>query len=156
MTQTGRKILFGICLVLVAVGSARTAFGLVRISNMNDFNFGSWSGVGNLSATDGVCIYDNGGATTYRLRFRGSGTSFAFTMANGAATLPYSVEYRDATGVYTTMTANSTTTFSTANGTSTTCGGGTNGTIRITVLETNLLAQSPGTFSGTLTVRLQP
>ena len=132
------------------------AFAVVRISNMNDFAFGSWSGVGDLTATDGICIYDNVPPTTYRLRFRGSGAGNAFTITNGTTTLPYTVEYRDSTAAFVTMTANVTVTFAGANNASTTCSGGTNGTIRITILEANLLAATPATYSGTLTVRLQP
>lgn len=148
-----------LCLVLLSAGilmTAKKAYALVRISNLSDFAFGSWSGTGSPTATDSICIYDTAANPTYRLRFRGSGSGFAFTMTNGATTVAYGVEYRGSTGSFVTVTANADATYGNAHSSSSTCGGVPNGSIRVTIPEANLQAVPAGNYTGTITILLRP
>lgn len=130
------------------------SYAVVRISNMNDFAFGTWSGTGQLQSSDAVCIHDTQGNMNYGIRPRGSGTSFAFTVTNGTVTIPYSVEFQGSVGGMTTLTTNVKTVFNNANRTSSTCGGGTNATLRVTFTQANLEAAEAGSYTGVLTIIL--
>lgn len=128
---------------------------LVRISNVNDINLGSWSGVGNLSKSDDICVYDNSGGL-YTATFTGSA---GFTIQNTALqTLPYTVTYRDGAGLSTNVTSGSPKDFSKAHESSIECGGvgATNGTITITILEAEMAAKTAATYTGILTIMVAP
>lgn len=148
-----RKFLVALFLIFITPSLSKA---LVRISNMNDFNFGTWSGTGNLTASDNVCIYDSVN-NNYRIRGSGSGTGGAFTLANGANTLPYSVTFQGTVGGAVALTANvQTAAIRAANTTSSTCAGGTNATISITITAANMLTVDAGTYTGVLTILLRP
>lgn len=146
------------CSVIFLSLIAENAFSVVRISNMNNFSFGNWPGVGDLVASDGICIYDSvgGGGDKYNLRATGSGAGGAFTLSTVGATLPYSVTYLGSSGAKTTLIAGVTDEFKKSDTTSSTCGGGTNGTLEITILETDMALADGGTYSGVLTLLLTP
>ncbi|MFK8032052.1 MAG: hypothetical protein AB8G18_17610 [Gammaproteobacteria bacterium] len=80
--------------------------GLVaRVSGLNDINLGVWSGSGDLSGSDNLCIGRSGVGLfangTYRVRLDGDGDAsdiHAFTLSNGTDLLYYNVAFNDATG----------------------------------------------------------
>ena len=76
-----------------------------RISGMTEFNFGIWSGAGDLAANDNICIGRSGvgffGTGTYRIRASGDGAPgdpSAFTLSNGVNTITYQAYFNDQTG----------------------------------------------------------
>ncbi|MBL7661363.1 hypothetical protein JNK13_01295 [bacterium] len=149
-----------LCLILSCILFwTNPALAVVRISNMNDFAFGTWSGSGDLQLTDAVCIYDSAGGAANRRYFitlTGSGAGGAFTIASGANTLAYSAAFAGSNGVFTNMTAGVRVQFDGAHRTSNTCGGTTNAQIRISLTQANMLTVDNGSYSGILTVLLQP
>lgn len=143
-------------LIFTALISEDYALSVVRISNMNDFNFGTWSGTGNLILNDSVCVHDSTGNSNYGITATGSGAANAFTLSTGAFTLPYSVSYQGSVGAMTALTSGVKIRFNAAYRPSSNCAGGTNGTLRITLTQANLLAANSGTYSGILTILVTP
>ncbi len=68
----------------------------VQIDNIDDLALGTWSGVGDLSAADNVCIHSRHSGQTYGITLTGDGAGGAFTLSSGAPTLlPYRVYWND-------------------------------------------------------------
>lgn len=68
----------------------------MQINNIDDLALGTWSGVGNLSASDNVCIHSKHSSQTYGITLTGDGAGGAFTLSSGAPTLlPYRVYWND-------------------------------------------------------------
>lgn len=144
---------FILCLLLA---QPEQAGALVQITNVNDFSFGTWSGTGDLVITDGICIYEDVGNRRYVVRPTGSGSGSAFTLSGGSSTLAYSVAWvGSGGGGFTTLTSGSNTNFTQSSRT-VNCGGGTNATLQITISAANLLAAEAATYTGTLTLTIQP
>jgi hypothetical protein len=68
----------------------------MQINNVDDLALGTWSGVGDLSASDNVCIHSKHTNQTYGITLTGDGAGGAFTLSSGApTTLPYRVFWND-------------------------------------------------------------
>lgn len=137
-----------------------TVPNLIRITGISDIALGSFSGSGAMTGFDDVCIYTNLAAGTYQVTATGSGTSSAFTLASGGNTLAYSAYWNDTSGTNTgeaQLTATTPlTTQSGANTSSETCSGGTNARFRVLIAEAALLAAQAGSYTGTLTLAVEP
>lgn len=146
---------FAFLLFFVPLSEAQT---LVRISGMGDFSLGNWVGGSFSPVENSLCIYKSEGTTSYRITPSGSGSGGAFTLSRGAATLAYRMSFRGSTGSAFEFTAppNQSNTFSHANQTSTNCGGVDNAYVKIWFNESALLAAPAGSYSGTLTLLLEP
>lgn len=130
----------------------------IRISDINDLVLGTFNGVNDLVGTDTLCVYKNGGAF-FGITATGNGAAGAFTLANGTATVPYSVTWQDTLGTLTlapgVQAANRGNAF-TAN---TTCSSGAanNVTLTVRITAANLLAApAAGLYSGVLTLMVVP
>lgn len=145
-----RLFLFSI-LILSLLSSQSLAD--VQITNMNDIALGSWGGSGDLQGDDSVCIYSTGSAD-YLVTASGSGAGSAFELTSGSDTLTYEVRYNDG-GSFVQLTTGNSQAFTGASST-VNCGGGTNGTLRVTVRELDLSGVLSGSYSGTLTVVIDP
>lgn len=142
-----------------SVSISVTVPNLVRLTNLDDISLGTWSGTGDMSGSDNVCVWST--TRKYAITATGSGTSGAFTLTNGGAspsTLAYSVEWKDTSGAASgsALTTATALTGQTSNVTSTTCGGGTNATLLVKILEANLAAAPAATYTGTLTLVIAP
>ena len=137
-----------------------------NISNLSDLTVSSWvTGGGNQVLTEDVCVYStrpNGG---YTVKATGSGTASAFTLANGASLLPYTLIWNSGgvgalanTGA--ALTTNITSAALTKAATdSSSCTGATPGpTARlvVTITSASLDAAVDGTYAGTLTLLVTP
>ncbi|MFZ5724457.1 MAG: hypothetical protein ACOY33_12465 [Pseudomonadota bacterium] len=127
---------------------------VARISQLNDIPLGTWSGVGNMTGSDTLCIYRNS-AGLYSITATGSGAGGAFTLANGAATIPYAATWNDGTGAAALTTgvalANRTNAWTAGDG----CNGGVsnNATVAVTVTAASLAAAAAtGAYTGVLTL----
>ena len=63
-----------------------------RISGLEDFQLGTWSGSGSLTANDNICVGGNYFGGGYRIRASGDGEPgdpSAFTLSNGASRIKY-------------------------------------------------------------------
>lgn len=126
---------------------------LVQVSSLDDLNLGTYSGSGNLTGTEGFCVYRNG-TGAYTATLTGSGASNAFTIASGANTMPYTITYNG-----TAITTGGTTATQTGNSTLTDCGGddvANNATIVVDIDSTVLQSRPSGTYTGTLTILINP
>lgn len=78
----------------------------VRISGLSDMPLGTWSGAGDATSNDNLCIGRTGvgffGSGPYRILASGDGepgNPSAFTLSNGARQLSYNAFFNDAAGI---------------------------------------------------------
>ena len=78
----------------------------VRLMGLADMPLGTWSGVGDLTANDDLCVARTGvalfGSGNYRILASGNGEPgdpAAFTLYNGARSIHYDAYFNDQTGV---------------------------------------------------------
>ena len=130
---------------------------LVRVRGLRDFAFGSYTGTGDLTDNENINVSSNYTAGTYRVRARGSGAAFAFTLTDGTSLIPYTVAYNDATGTSGEVALTADTNLTTQGGIvkplSTTTD---NANYHVNILEANLQAVDAGSYSGTLSLIITP
>jgi len=127
----------------------------VRISNMNNIGLGSWSGSGDVSDEDGVCIFNDGGPN-YLITASGTGSGGSFRLTDSGNEVEFNVRFKGSSGGFTSLSPNSSHSFSAADQSDSNCSGGTNATIEISVSESDLLAAHKGSYSGTLNLQVDP
>lgn len=126
---------------------------LIRISNLNDIAMAYTAGSG-ATGTDDVCVYRNGaggyGVTAQSSNdAAGVGTTGAFTLANGASTVTYAVDWAGNALTEDTLLSGLTT----AETTSTTCGGTPNITVTVTATDAQVgAATATGAHTDTLSL----
>lgn len=133
---------------------------LFRISGISDLDFGKYSGHGDISLDDDVCVWTNTASGNYRVTAKGQGTNYAFVVVkqgDATQTIPYSVRWNNTSGVQGNieLTANVISADKTgANHVSTTCASGSAVTanFQITFTQSSLLAVRAGTYTGVLTL----
>ena len=144
--------------------------GLVaRVSGLNDIDLGAWSGAGDLTGSDNLCIGRSGiglfANGAYRVRLDGDGDASdvsAFTLSNGTDLLYYNVAFNDATGVGGTpvtggVMLNAQTGFGFWQFLNVLFGCSVNNAnIEISIPAAELLSVPAGNYTGTLTVVLIP
>jgi len=129
---------------------------LVRVSNLNDINLGTFAGGGGgLAGTDTFCVYRNG-AGNYNINMTGDGTANAFTLANGANTVPYTVDFVNGATTTAMNTGTGLAGQTGANTVSDTCAGVDNVSVNISVSNADLSSSPAGTYSGVLTMVVAP
>ena len=134
-----------------------------KISNLNDLTLSAWEeGNGNVQLTDDVCVYStrpNGG---YKIRADGNGNNNAFTLANGANLLPYTLSWNSGgvgglSNTGTMLTAGTTSgAFTKASTISPTCSGGDNARLIIDIAAQSMMAAVEGSYVGVLTLIVSP
>ena len=158
-TKCGAEYVLSRILILVLLclplGIQSANAQLVRISGMDDFAFGSWSGSGNLTSSSTVCIYRSSGGGNYSVTASGSGAGSSFTVASGGSTIAYQVRWKQVGNSFSTLTASSPSSFAGASS-SLTCGGSDNAEMEVQFSAANLGAASAGSYSGTLTFIIAP
>lgn len=158
---TCRALLF---LCAAAIGATLPGFGftavvtqdLVIITKLNDVDLGQWQGERRRRRTENHCVASSADDNLFLIRITGDGPGGSFLMANGAAFLPYHVEYRDQGGggfeqvqagvplLYQVGAANP---FNCKN---------QKQRLRITVLGEDMIQVPAGLYSGTLTLMVTP
>lgn len=137
------------------LGLSLSISNLVKLTDVADLNFGTYSGSGSAVQDDSVCVYTNNPSGQYKVTARGSGTSFAFTITNGSATIPYTVRWNNTgstTGNFQINSNSQSSTLSGANTTSQTCGGVNNANFQVTMTRNSILGVPAGSYTGTLTL----
>lgn len=86
-------------LALSGVPTAR-ASDLVIITGLEDFDLGHWDGERRLREERRHCIASTADDERFMIVITGTGPGGSFLMSNGAAFVPFSVEYRDQKGGY--------------------------------------------------------
>jgi hypothetical protein len=133
---------------------------LVRITGVANLDLGSWTGAGNLTANDDVCVFRNGTAT-YKITGSGSGAASAFTITDGSHPLAYTVAFNDQSGTVgeiALLTTVLSVQQSGADTSSQTCSAHSadNANFHITITAAALGAVPAGTYTGTLTLVVEP
>lgn len=70
----------------------------VQLTGLTDVSFLNQDPATPAAKAQNVCVWSNTSTRGYNVTATGSGTGTAFTLANGALTVPYSVEWAGSTG----------------------------------------------------------
>jgi hypothetical protein len=133
----------------------------VQLSGLTDVSFANQDPATPASNAQNVCVWSNTSTKGYNVTATGSGTGNAFTLANGALTVPYSIEWAGSSG-QTSGTALSTGTALTglvSTATNATCSSGPSSTASIIVKMSTATLQSmqaATNYTGTLTLVVAP
>ena len=126
----------------------------VQITGFSDIALGSWTGSGDLSSEDGLCVY-NSATANYRIRASGSGAGNAFSLSGVGDDVDYEVRFREDPGSYVSLTAHTFQNYTGANQVSPSCSGVDNARLEVRVTAAELSTVPSGNYSGTLTVLLE-
>jgi hypothetical protein len=132
---------------------------LIRISGVGDIALGTFSGDGNMNGFDTVCIFrNNPDSPNYSITATDSNNGPDFKVEDDDNEITYQVYWNDETGIRgaqldynTALPAQGN-----ANTSSTTCSGGFNARFDVEILEADLIAAVPGSYSATLTLFVEP
>jgi hypothetical protein len=133
----------------------------VQISKLTDVSFTNQDPSVNASNAQSVCVWSNTSTKGYNVTATGSGTASAFTLANGALTVPYSVEWAgsSAQSSGSALTAGTALTGLTSTATNMNCASGpaTSASLIVKISSANLQTmQAATTYTGTLTLVVAP
>jgi hypothetical protein len=130
---------------------------VVHLSGLDSLSLGTWTGAGNMSGSDSLCVFINSGVL-YSVTATGSGIGGAFSVSNGSVPVAFDANWNDGSGVQSLLPGVVLGNRANANTTSIDCAGGTgnNAVFSVEVPAANLQAvPAPGTFSGTVTLTVQ-
>jgi hypothetical protein len=133
----------------------------VRITGLSDAAFGTITNLGTDSIkAQNICVFSNTATSGYHVTANGSGTSGAFTLASGANTLAYQVQWSASSGqtTGTQLSPNVALTGLTSAATQQACNSGPASSASLIVIlrSTALLSATAGTYNGTLTLVIGP
>lgn len=133
----------------------------VQITGLTDVAFTNQDPSVAAANAQNVCVYSNTSTKGYNVTATGSGTGSAFTLSNGAATVPYSVEWAGSSGQSsgTALASGTALTGLTSTATNPTCSAGPSSTASLVVRITsaNLQGMQAATnYTGTLTLVVAP
>ncbi len=129
------------------------------ITSLSDVSFTNADPSVAATNSQGPCVWSNTSTRNYKVTATGSGAAGAFTIASGAATIPYSVDWDDAAGStsLTSLTAGSASATQTSNATNISCGGSGNSTLKVSIAASDLQNMvATNSYTGTLTLVVQP
>lgn len=132
---------------------------LIQVTGLSDLDLGMWDGVNDATTMDSICVYANNSSGQYSATFTGSGVGGAFSLADGAETVPYLVQYTDNALIPTVYPATSGTQIMNLVGAHQTlpdCGGVDNGAISVSIQQAVLATSTQGNYTGTLTMLIEP
>ena len=144
-----------------SVSIVASAPSRVRLTNLTDVSFANQDPATPASNAQNVCVWSNASTKGYNVTASGSGAGNVFTLANGALTVPYSVEWAASSGQIsgTALTAGSAFTGLTSTATSASCSSGAASTasLIIKMATTDLQGmQAAMAYTGTLTLVVAP
>lgn len=129
----------------------------VKISDLQDFDFGLYPGNGRLQDDKNVCtnVIPNG---QYQIVMFGDGAGGGFEISNGIDSIPYRVFYNDRprTGGARRMQVGQALTGQSRASDQLNCSDGLSANIRIRIRRQDLQAANPGRYRGTLTMTVSP
>lgn len=135
--------------------------GRVQLSGLSDVSFTNQDPSTAASNAQNVCVWSNTSTRGYNVTATGSGTGNAFTLANGAQTVAYNVQWAGSTGQSTGTALASGTALtgltSTATNAGCTAGPATTASLIVSIPAANLQSmQSSLSYTGTLTLVVAP
>lgn len=133
----------------------------VQLSGLSDVSFLNQDPATAALNAQNVCVWSNTTTKGYNVTATGSGAGSAFTLANGALTVPYSVEWAGSSGQSsgTALTSGSALTGLTSAATSATCSAGpsSSASLIVRIAAANLQGmRAATTYNGTLTLLVAP
>ena len=133
----------------------------VQLSGLTDVSFANQDPATAAASAQNVCVWSNTSTKGYNVTATGSGTANAFTLANGALTVPYSVEWAQTSGQAsgTALTTGSALTGLKSTATNALCAAGPSSTASMIVKMSTANLQSmqaATTYTGTLTLVVAP
>jgi spore coat protein U-like protein len=129
----------------------------VQISELGDVSFGLLT---NLNAdtvrNQDICVYSQ--SNGYNVRAFGNGSGGAFTLSDGANMLAYEVQWNSSAGqvVGTTLAANAPLTGQLSSAQQRSCNQGPSASLIIVLRSAALSSATAGTYTGTLTLVVEP
>jgi hypothetical protein len=133
----------------------------IQLTGLTDVSFLNQDPAVAAASTQNVCVWSNTSTKGYFVTATGSGTASAFTLANGALTVPYSVEWAGSSGQASGTALAVSTAFHglTSTATNPTCSAGptSSASLIVKISTANLQAmQAATTYTGTLTLVVAP
>ena len=133
----------------------------IQLTGLADVAFTNQDPAVAASSAQNVCVWSNSSTKGYYVTATGSGTGSAFTLASGASTVPYSVEWAgsSAQSSGTPLAASTALHGLTSTATNPTCASGPSSTASLVVkiATADLQAmQAATTYTGTLTLVVAP
>lgn len=133
----------------------------VQLTGLTDVSFTNQDPATPASNAQNVCVWSNTSTKGYNVTATGSGAASAFTLANGALTVPYSVEWAGTSGQSsgTALASGSALTGLTSTATSATCSAGasSSASLIVKISSANLQTMQAATsYTGTLTLVVAP
>jgi hypothetical protein len=133
----------------------------VQISGLSNVDFTNQDPAVAAVSAQNVCVWSNTSTKGYNVTASGSGTASAFTLANGAATVPYSVEWSQTSGqsAGTSLGVGTALTGQKSTATNALCASGPSSTASLIVrMSTASLQSMPAltVYTGTLTLVVAP
>lgn len=133
----------------------------VELSGLTDVAFTNQDPASAASNAQNVCVWSNTSTGGYHVTATGSGTGSAFTLANGALTVPYSVQWAGSTGQTSgsPLTSGTALTGLTSTAVNPTCSAGpaTTASLIVNIAATDLQTMKASTtYTGTLTLVVAP
>jgi hypothetical protein len=133
----------------------------VQLSGLSDVAFTNQDPTVAASNAQNVCVWSNSSTRGYNVTATGSGTGSAFTLSNGAATVPYSVEWAGSSGQITgtSLASGTALTGLTSTATNPTClaGPSSSASLIVNISAASLQGMQAATnYTGTLTLVVAP
>ncbi len=133
----------------------------VRISGLSDVAFTNVDPSLDAANAQNVCVWSNTSTKGYQITASGSGAGNAFTLANAALIVPYTVEWSGTSGQTggTGLTPGSTLTGLTSTATNSNCASGpsTSASLIVKIASADLQGMNAATnYTGTLTLLVAP
>ena len=133
----------------------------VQLTGLTDVSFLNQDPATAAQNAQNVCVWSNTSTKGYNVTASGSGTASAFTLSNGSATVPYSVEWSGTSGVSsgTALLTGAALTGLKSTATSATCSAGpaSSASLIVKMTTANLQTMQAATsYTGTLTLVVAP
>ena len=135
----------------------------VKISGLQDLQLAAWeANNGDVVLSEDFCVYSTRAQGGYKVNAQGSGAANAFSLANGANSLPYSLKWNDGgagalSDPTVALTPNSlSAAFQGASTVSPECTGGDTARLEVRVTAAQMASAVDGEYAGTLTLIVSP
>ena len=134
---------------------------IVRISGLSDIHIGDYyGGIGNLIKEETFCVYSNNAGAGYSLTIIGANQdatgNFFVTNTGATVSVPYLLQFKADTTAGGGAQVSTTAFTAVGSNSSSVCGGVDNAKLTLTVLDTDMQAVLPDSFTDTLTLLVAP
>lgn len=129
--------------------------GRVKLTKLTDITFTTVDPSSPATRAQNVCVWSNTVGRKYTIKATGSGAASAFSLANGASTVPYTVQWAQTSGqpTGTALTAGTDLADQASSAVMQDCGGGTSASLVVNIASADLQGMTAATdYTGTLTL----